>query len=158
MVLGKFTVYKNKHSNSLFCLWCLCAWHLSNVAPLVYGFIVNKHFKQYTSAYGPAQAQPPLAWIPNTSFRTAHTKLWCKYNPDEEWRIMKEKIGSRGTSVLPSSISFSFKGFHTSMAFLKTSNKTFRNLKFKQSYQPVNHWLEEIHRILDFKTSSEFLK
>src|SRR5660398_229591 len=27
--------------------------------------------------YGPAQEQPPRAWMPNRSLRTATTKLWC---------------------------------------------------------------------------------
>lgn len=44
-------------------------------------------------AYGPAHAQPPRACIPNTSFRTVHTKLWCRKVP-RGWRTINEKIGS----------------------------------------------------------------
>ena len=28
--------------------------------------------------YGPAHEQPPRAWIPNRSFSSATTKLWCR--------------------------------------------------------------------------------
>jgi len=44
-------------------------------------------------AYGPAHAQPPRACIPNTSFRTVHTKLWCRKVP-RGWRTINEKMGS----------------------------------------------------------------
>ena len=44
-------------------------------------------------AYGPAHTQPPRACIPNTSFRTVHTKLWCRKVP-RGWRTMNEKMGS----------------------------------------------------------------
>ena len=44
-------------------------------------------------AYGPAHAQPPRACIPNTSFRTVQTKLWCRKVP-RGWRTINEKMGS----------------------------------------------------------------
>jgi hypothetical protein len=49
-------------------------------------------------AYGPAHAQPPRACIPNTSFRTVHTKLWCRKVP-RGWRTINEKMGSLFTDI-----------------------------------------------------------
>ena len=50
--------------------------------------------------YGPAHEQPPRAWIPNRSFSSATTKLWCRYRPS--CRTTNDTIDSRGRSWLPS--------------------------------------------------------
>lgn len=81
--------------------------------------------------YGPAQAHPPLAWIPNKSHNNLATNrpcsglLWLEVtsciqssslSSEELWYIFEadpeytknEKIGSRSTSVLPKTTMFGF--------------------------------------------------
>ena len=49
--------------------------------------------------YGPAQEQPPRAWMPNRSLSSATTKLWCRYRAP--WRMRNETMDSRAAWWLP---------------------------------------------------------
>ena len=66
-----------------------CKFHILLVIPLSIIFRISAN---HTWAYGPAHAQPPLAWMPNRSLRRVEMKLWWTSLPVSWCTVRKEKM------------------------------------------------------------------
>ena len=93
------TIKKQNKSCDFVAICCSALWSSKCIQ-----IDVKKNLR--TSAYGPAQAQPPRACTPNKSFNSADTKLWWRNLLVSGWVTTIENIGRRSAELRPRTCKF----------------------------------------------------